>query len=369
MCLIWSVWKYVLNVALHLQPEFESYSLGASLSKNCLTVCTMSKSSRLEVSHSSEVAVLPAFSSGFCVHFLQRGEYEGWWGACQLFHSPCFCFSLSQYPTFIGFYCGNYVPRGPLAEQIAISTLSMWFGGRPTCLSHISLRDEISPAHRLAGLKFAGQRVHILLSHMHFGGLYQRRWWWPKGAYSALAASPWCLIDQRCWCLDCRAKNDRSCVEMPTFLMNPSATEWKTSTPRCFNKTRKPNRCLALMSVPPLPVKVTWLDLRSLSRPQEEINNHTVSTAVRKDCLFPQKHGSTYWVEEERNHWDLGDWSLLGLLEFSCSPRMPCIVGVRIMDKACILEIIWLLFTWDIDLALSWVKWHGSFHHVKVCCT
>lgn len=199
-----------------------------------------SKSSRLEVSHSSEVAVLPAFSSGFCVHFLQRGEYEGWWGACQLFHSPCFCFSLSQYPTFIVFYCGNCIQRGPLAEQIAISMLSMWFGGRPTCLSHISLRDEISPAHRLAGLKFAGQRVHILLSHMRFGGLYQHRWWGSKGAYSALADSPWCSIDQRCWCLDCQAKNDRSCVEMPTFLMNPSATEWKTSAPHASIKYENP---------------------------------------------------------------------------------------------------------------------------------
>ncbi len=105
-----------------------------SLSKNCLTACTTNKSSHLEVSYSSEVPVLPAIPSDFCEHFLRMGDCEGLQGSCQLFHSPCCRFSLSQYSTF--YWVLLWKPRSvgprwcPLAGQIAISTLSVWFGGR-----------------------------------------------------------------------------------------------------------------------------------------------------------------------------------------------------------------------------------------------
>jgi len=44
--------------------------------------------------------------------------------------------------------------------------------------------------------------------------------------------------------------------------------------------------------------------------------------------------------EREREERDLRDKSLLGLLECSCSLRIPGIVSEKIMDKACILEMI-----------------------------
>ncbi len=142
-----------------------------SLSKNCLTACTTNKSSHLEVSHSSEVPVLPAIPSDFCEHFLRMGECEGLQGSCQLFHSPCFCFSLSQYPTFIGFYCGNHVQWG---QDDALSLGRLLF---PRCQCGLEAERPAwatAPSgmkflrHALTGLKFSGQRVRMLLSHMRF---------------------------------------------------------------------------------------------------------------------------------------------------------------------------------------------------------
>lgn len=173
-------------------------------------------------------------------------------------------------------------------------------------------------------------------------------WWWPEGAYGVHGAPPLCLIDQECWCFDCQAKNDRLRVEMPTFyrcgIDEPLCEGLEDRSFTCLNKTQLIHNSQSVFGpVLPLPVKVTWLDLQSLSRPQEEISNHTVSPAVRRDCLFPRKHGDMLRVvgrERARSRWDLRDRSLLGLLECSCSPRIPGIVGERIMDKACILEMI-----------------------------
>lgn len=127
-----------------------------------------------------------------------------------------------------------------------------------------------------------------------------------------------CLIDQRCWCFDCQAKDHRLRVKMPTVyrrgIDEPLCEGMEDCCSLCLNKTqpthRQSSQCLALKTVPPLPVKVTRLDLQSLSRPQEEINNHTVSPAVRKDCLFPRKHGDTFRVVgrgRERSRRDLRD--------------------------------------------------------------
>lgn len=209
----------------------------------------------------------------------------------------------------------------------------------------------MSLACSLAGLKFAGQRVCVLLSHMRFSSLYQHSlmammmmmmvtW---GGVY---AAPPLCLIDHECWCFDCQAKKERLCVEFLTFyrggIDEPLCEGLEDRSFTCLNKTQH-NSQWVFGPVSPLPVKVTWLDLQSLSRPQEEISNHTVSPAVRRDCLFPRKHGDMLRVvgrERVRSRWDLRDRSLLGLLECSCSLRIPGIVSERIMDKACILEMI-----------------------------
>lgn len=94
-----------MNVASFLRAEQESYSGIGSIEE--LSDSVHPKSFPLEVSLSSEVAELPAIPPDFSVHFLWMGECEGLQRSCQLFYSPCFCFSCSQYPTFIEFYCGS----------------------------------------------------------------------------------------------------------------------------------------------------------------------------------------------------------------------------------------------------------------------
>ncbi len=160
-----------------------------SLSKNCLTACTTNKSSHLEVSYSSEVPLLPAIPSDFCEHFLRMGDCEGLQGSCQLFHSPCCGFSLSQYPTFYWVYCGNHVQWG---QDDALSLGRLLF---PRCqcgleaertrLSHGSLRDEISPArsHRAQILWSAcpyAAESHAL-QQFCISTAWWWWWWWPKG--------------------------------------------------------------------------------------------------------------------------------------------------------------------------------------------
>lgn len=185
----WWAWKYVLNVASLLRIEQVGYS-------GIVFIEELSDSV-----HHKQVLSFRSFSQfrGSCtschsIWLLQAlpMDWRGWGLAGKLSALSFSLFLFLSFPISHLYWALLWKPHSvgprwrPLAGQIAISTLSVWFGGRLTCLSHGSLRDEISLtcSHRAQILWSAcpyAAESHAL-QQFCISAAWWGWWWWPKGA-------------------------------------------------------------------------------------------------------------------------------------------------------------------------------------------